>query len=150
MSRSARNDTGQPRTYAVDGHKIVAPPLDPGLYVVSTPIGNLGDTTLRALATLAAADLIACEDSRITSLLLRRYGITTRLVAYHDHNAPRQRPRLLATLARGATVALVSDAGTPLVSDPGYRLTLEARAAGHRVVPVPGACAALAALVSGV
>jgi len=134
--------------YSVDGHRIAAPPLEAGLYLVSTPIGNLGDTTLRALATLAAADLIACEDTRVTSVLVRHFAITARLVAYHDHNAARQRPKLLAALAGEAAVALVSDAGTPLVSDPGYRLAEEARAAGHRVVPVPGASAVLAALVA--
>jgi 16S rRNA (cytidine1402-2'-O)-methyltransferase len=144
-----RNDPGDPsRSYTVEGHRITAPSLEPGLYVVSTPIGNLGDTTLRALATLAAADLVACEDTRVTSVLLRRYGIASRLVAYHDHNAAKERPRLLAALGRGAAIALVSDAGTPLVSDPGYRLALEARAAGHRVMPVPGASAVLAGLVA--
>jgi 16S rRNA (cytidine1402-2'-O)-methyltransferase len=137
-----------PHSYTVDGHRIAAPPLDPGLYVVSTPIGNLGDTTLRALAVLAAADMVACEDTRVTSVLLRRYGIASRLVPYHDHNAAKERPKLLAALGKGAAVALASDAGTPLVSDPGYRLALEARAAGFPVVPVPGASAVLAALVA--
>ncbi len=137
-----------PHSYTVDGHRIVAPPLDPGLYVVSTPIGNLGDTTLRALATLAAADIVACEDTRVTSVLLRRYGIAGKLVAYHDHNAAKERPKLMAALAAGKAIALASDAGTPLVSDPGYRLALEAREAGFPVVPVPGASAVLAALVA--
>ena len=145
---STADDIGPRPAYAVDGHRVAAGRLGPGLYVVSTPIGNLGDVTLRALSTLAAADLIACEDTRVTSVLLRHYGIATKLVAYHDHNARRQRPRLLAALADGSVVALVSDAGTPLVSDPGYRLTVAARAAGHPVVPVPGASAVLAAMVA--
>jgi 16S rRNA (cytidine1402-2'-O)-methyltransferase len=134
--------------FAVEGHTVAARPLAPGLYVVATPIGNLGDVSVRALATLAAADLVACEDTRITRVLTGRYGIATRLIAYHDHNAARQRPKLLAALAEGQVVALVSDAGTPLVSDPGYRLVNEALAAGHAVVPVPGASAVLAALVA--
>jgi 16S rRNA (cytidine1402-2'-O)-methyltransferase len=135
-------------TFAVDGQVFRARPLSPALYVVATPIGNLGDITLRALSTLAAADLIACEDTRVTRILTDRYGISTRLFAYHDHNAERQRPKLLATLAEGKSVALVSDAGTPLVADPGYRLVNAAVAAGHAVVPVPGASAVLAALVA--
>jgi 16S rRNA (cytidine1402-2'-O)-methyltransferase len=143
---SGENAAG--RTYAVSGHRIEAPSLAPGLYVVATPIGNLGDMTLRALATLAAADLLACEDTRVTSVLLRHYGIATRPVAYHDHNAAEMRPRLMAALEAGKAVALVSDAGTPLVSDPGYRLVTEARAAGHPVIPVPGASSVLAALVA--
>ncbi len=147
--KDPHKDPGGPsRSYAVEGHRITAPSLEPGLYVVSTPIGNLGDTTLRALAVLAAADLIACEDTRVTSVLLRRFGIATKLAPYHDHNAAKERPKLLAALAAGAAVALVSDAGTPLVSDPGYRLVLEARRADHPVVPVPGASAVLAALVA--
>jgi 16S rRNA (cytidine1402-2'-O)-methyltransferase len=96
---------------------------------------------------LAAADVIACEDTRITSRLTQRYGIATPLIAYHEHNAARQRPRLLADLGEGKAIALVSDAGTPLVSDPGYRLVTEAIAAGYNVVPIPGASAMLAGLV---
>jgi 16S rRNA (cytidine1402-2'-O)-methyltransferase len=134
--------------FTVDGNVVAAKPLAPGLYVVATPIGNLGDITLRALATLAAADVIACEDTRVSAVLLRHYGIAARLLAYHDHNAAEMRPKLLAMLAEGGSVALISDAGTPLVSDPGYRLVVAARAAGHKVVPVPGASALLAALVA--
>jgi 16S rRNA (cytidine1402-2'-O)-methyltransferase len=134
--------------FSLDGQRFRARPLSPALYVVATPIGNLGDLTLRALETLAAADLIACEDTRVTRVLTDRYGISTRLTAYHDHNAERQRPKLLAALADEKSVALVSDAGTPLVSDPGYRLVNAALAAGHAVVPVPGASAVLAALVA--
>jgi len=134
------------RSFAIDGHSCPAPALEPGLYIVATPIGNLGDVTLRALATLAAADLVACEDTRITSRLTRRYAIAAPLLAYHEHNAARQRPRLLSALADGKAVALVSDAGTPLISDPGYRLVEEAVAAGHAVIPIPGPSAVMAAL----
>jgi 16S rRNA (cytidine1402-2'-O)-methyltransferase len=115
--------------------------------LVATPIGNLGDVTLRALAVLSSADLVACEDTRVTAVLLRRFGIEARTLAYHDHNAARQRPKLLEALAEGRSVALVSDAGTPLVSDPGYRLVAEAREAGHDVIAVPGASSVLTALV---
>jgi 16S rRNA (cytidine1402-2'-O)-methyltransferase len=136
------------RTYLIDGHAIPAPPLSPGLYLVATPIGNLGDVTLRGLAALAASDIVACEDTRVTGVLTRRFGIEAKLLAYHDHNAAKQRPKLLAALAEGKSVALVSDAGTPLVSDPGFRLAAEAREAGHAVTALPGASAVLAALVS--
>jgi 16S rRNA (cytidine1402-2'-O)-methyltransferase len=125
-------------SYTIDGQRVRAPAIEPGLYVVATPIGNLRDITLRALATLAAADLIACEDTRVTRVLTRHYGIDTELMAYHEHNADRQRPKLLAALAAGKTIALVSDAGTPLVSDPGFRLVGDMVASGHRVVPIPG------------
>jgi 16S rRNA (cytidine1402-2'-O)-methyltransferase len=119
-----------------------------GLYLVATPIGNLGDITLRALATLARADVIYCEDTRHSSTLLAHYAITRPSRPYHEHNAQRERPRILAELAAGRAVALISDAGTPLVSDPGYKLVREALAAGHRVVSLPGPSAALAALSS--
>jgi 16S rRNA (cytidine1402-2'-O)-methyltransferase len=134
--------------FSIDGQRIPAKPLAPGLYVVATPIGNLGDVSLRALQTLAGADLIACEDTRVTRVLTARYGITTRLFPYHDHNAEKQRPKLLALLGEGKAVALVSDAGTPLVSDPGYRLVNAVLEAGHAVIPIPGASAVLAALVA--
>lgn len=120
--------------------------LAAGLYVTATPIGNLGDVTARALAVLRAADIIACEDTRITGRLLDRYGIETRLIPYHEHNAAKMRPVLLERLAAGGRVALVSDAGTPLISDPGYRLVREAREAGIAVFPVPGPSAVMAAL----
>lgn len=122
--------------------------LAPGLHVVATPIGHLGDVTLRALATLKAADLVLCEDTRVTHKLLDRYGLAPKLHVYHDHNAAAVRPKVLAQLAAGAAIALVSDAGTPLVSDPGYKLVAEALEAGLRVYPVPGASALLAALVA--
>ena len=124
-------------------------PLPPGLYLVATPIGNARDITLRALDVLATAGLLAAEDTRNTRKLLDIHGIRRppgSLLAYHDHNGPQMRPRLLAALAEGQSVALVSDAGTPLVADPGFRLALEARAAGHPVTAVPGASAPLAAL----
>src|SRR5262245_38966676 len=135
-----------PRQYVLGEQAVSAPRLAPGLHVVATPIGNLGDITLRALETLAAADVIACEDTRVTRKLIDRYGIATALTPYHDHNAAQARPKLLARLAAGEAVALVSDAGTPLVSDPGYRLVQAVRAAGHAVTTIPGASAVLAAL----
>ncbi|MYJ71441.1 MAG: 16S rRNA (cytidine(1402)-2'-O)-methyltransferase [Rhodospirillaceae bacterium] len=127
-----------------------APPLPPGLYPVATPIGNLRDITLRALDTLAQADLVVCEDTRVTGRLLAHFGIAARLRSYNDRNAARQRPAILEALNAGKSVALVSDAGSPLISDPGYRLVVDAIAAGHRVEAVPGPTAAIAALqVSG-
>src|SRR5690242_20516296 len=135
-----------PRTYLVAGQAITAPPLAPGLHLVATPIGNLRDVSLRALAILAATDVIACEDTRVTRKLVSHYGIATPLTPYHDHNAATARPKLIARLGEGARVALVSDAGTPLVSDPGYRLVQAAQAAGHAVTAAPGASAVLAAL----
>jgi 16S rRNA (cytidine1402-2'-O)-methyltransferase len=136
------------RSFLIGGHQLIAPPLEPGLYVVATPIGNLGDITIRALETLAACDVLACEDTRITRRLLDRYGIRARPVAYHEHNADSAGPRLIAALKEGKTVALVSDAGTPLVSDPGFRLVRTAREEGLRVIPRPGASAPLAALAA--
>ena len=121
-------------------------PLAPGLYLVATPIGNLRDITLRALDVLAAADLVLAEDTRVTGKLLAAYGISKRLERYDEHAAARARPKVLAALAGGGRVALCSDAGTPLVSDPGYRLVIEALEAGVAVWPIPGASAALAAL----
>ena len=139
----------QPRnTYVVGQAEIAARPLDCALYLVATPIGNLGDITLRALETLAAADLLACEDTRVTRVLLDRYGLRQRPVAYHEHNAGEAGPKLIAALQEGRSVALVSDAGTPLVSDPGFRLVEQAIAAGIRVVPIPGPSAVLAALTA--
>ena len=123
-----------------------APKPAPGLYLVATPIGNLGDITLRALETLAGVDAIACEDTRITRRLTERYGITVKLHQYHEHNAEQARPKILARLAEGASIALVSDAGTPLISDPGYKLVREVCAAGHPVIALPGASSVLAAL----
>jgi 16S rRNA (cytidine1402-2'-O)-methyltransferase len=119
--------------------------LDPGLYIVATPIGNLGDLSPRAADILARADVIAVEDSRVTAGLLRHIGTKTPMVPYHDHSAEGVRPALIARMVTQA-VALVSDAGTPLISDPGFKLVRDARAAGHLVVTIPGPCAAVAAL----
>src|SRR5689334_9493555 len=147
MRQTGRASEALPaRTFVVAGHAIPARPLTLGLHIVATPIGNLGDVTLRALATLAGADLIACEDTRVTKKLLDRYGIRTPLTPYHDHNAAAARPKILARLREGAAVALVSDAGTPLVSDPGYRLVRAAQDVSIAVTAVPGASAVLAAL----
>jgi 16S rRNA (cytidine1402-2'-O)-methyltransferase len=121
--------------------------LPPGLYVTATPIGHARDITLRALEVLKSCDLIAAEDTRVTSKLLAIYGIAKPLTAYNDHNAARERPRLLARLRSGARIALVSDAGTPLVSDPGFKLVREAIAEDVRVEAIPGASALLTALV---
>ena len=141
------DDLKSQRGYRVANTFVPARPLDPALYLVATPIGNLGDITLRALETLAGVDVLACEDTRVTRVLLDRYGIVNRPFAYHEHNADAAGPKLIAALEEGKSVALVSDAGTPLVSDPGYRLGQMAIEAGHKVVPIPGASAPLAALV---
>jgi 16S rRNA (cytidine1402-2'-O)-methyltransferase len=134
-------------TFTAFGLRAEAEPLRQGLHVVATPIGNLGDISLRALATLAAADAVIAEDTRVTKTLLAHYGIATPLVSYHEHNAAVMRPHLIARLTSGATLALVSDAGTPLISDPGFKLVSEALAQGVDVISVPGASAVLAALV---
>lgn len=136
------------RSFLVGSVVVPARALEPGLYLVATPIGNLGDITLRALETLAGADVLACEDTRVTRVLLDRYGIRRRATAYHEHNADEAGPKLLEALAVGKSVALVSDAGTPLVSDPGFRLVERAAEAGIRVIPIPGPSAVLAALVA--
>lgn len=121
--------------------------LAPGLYLVATPIGNLADVTLRALDVLRGADTVLCEDTRVTAKLLARYCIAVATQPYHDHNAERVRPGVLARLKAGAALALVSDAGTPLVSDPGYKLVRAALAEGIAVIVVPGASATLTALL---
>ena len=141
-------DQSKSGTYLLAGTTATARPLEPALYLVATPIGNLGDITLRALETLAAADIIACEDTRTSRVLLDRYGIRTKTVSYHDHNQAVAGARLIETLQSGKSVALITDAGTPLVSDPGERLAADARTAGIRVVPIPGASAVLAALAA--
>ncbi len=130
------------------GGKAMPASFAPGLYVVATPIGNARDITLRALDLLQSADVIACEDTRVTRKLLIIHGIDRPTLAYHDHNAARVRPRLMERLIKGEIVALVSDAGTPLISDPGYRLVKEAHKAGVAVTALPGASAPLAALAS--
>src|SRR5262245_40398350 len=148
VPRALRDRAG--RHYILHSRSTAAPPLPAGLYLVATPIGNLRDVTVRALEVLAAADVIACEDTRVTRKLLDHYGIATALTSYHEHNAAQARPKLIARLGEGAAIALVSDAGTPLVSDPGYKLVREAWGAGAAVTALPGASAAVAALtVSG-
>ena len=156
-SAKVRNNSPRPKPRPVDqpttdvfansSDGITTSKLAAGLYIVATPIGNLGDITLRALEVLNSVKLIACEDTRHTGKLLTRYGIRTRRTAYHEHNAQRARPALLRLLQGGNAIALVSDAGTPLISDPGYRLVSEAIAAQISIIPVPGPSAPLAALV---
>ncbi|WP_394691874.1 16S rRNA (cytidine(1402)-2'-O)-methyltransferase [Hoeflea sp.] len=157
MARRTPKDTGSDNTaatgqtargYHIGTHEIAARPLAAGLYLVATPIGNLGDITLRALETLAGADIIACEDTRVSRVLLDRFGIANRPYAYHEHNAERVGPKLMQALEAGKSVALISDAGTPLVSDPGYRISQTAIEAGLPVIPIPGASAPMAALVA--
>ncbi len=147
-SASLKPDIKSPdtRTFSVAGHRLVAAPAAPGLHLVATPIGHLGDITLRALETLAGVDIIACEDTRITRRLTERYAITGVLKPYHEHNAATARPKILTQLAQGASIALVSDAGTPLISDPGFKLVRDVCAAGHQVIALPGASSVLAAL----
>jgi 16S rRNA (cytidine1402-2'-O)-methyltransferase len=143
-------DSGAPETDVIRAH---APssrrghgPLAPGLYVVATPIGNLRDLTFRALDVLRDADLVLAEDTRVTAKLLSAYGLSKRVERYDDHADDRQRDKILGRLAAGERIALVSDAGTPLISDPGYRLVAAALGQGASVTPLPGASAALAAL----
>ncbi len=138
----------EPASYTAFGMKAEAEPLSPGLHIVATPIGNLKDVSFRALGTLAAADAVFAEDTRVSRKLLAHYGITTPLIAYHEHNAAEMRPKILARLQEGQALALISDAGTPLVSDPGYKLVEAVLAEGFTVVPVPGPSAVLAALVA--
>ena len=144
----AEHADNRAKTYILAGQPVEALRLAAGLHLVATPIGNLRDITLRALEVLAAADLIACEDTRVSRKLLDHYGISTPLTPYHEHNAAEARPKLLARLAAGEAVALISDAGTPLISDPGYKFARDARDAGHTVTALPGASASLAALAS--
>lgn len=133
-------------TSALEGE--LAKSLAPGLYLVSTPIGNLADISLRALSTLVRADMVYCEDTRHSRKLLGHYGISGELQAYHEHNAARERPRILARVRAGQAVALISDAGTPLISDPGHKLVRELREEGLHVEAIPGASAVLSALTS--
>lgn len=125
---------------------VLAQPVDAALYVVATPIGHLADFSLRAASILARADSIYCEDTRHSRQLLAQYGISRSLKPYHEHNEERELPRVLEELAAGRSVALISDAGTPLVSDPGFKLVREAVAAGFRVITIPGPSAPIAAL----
>ena len=144
---AAQVETLRSASFTAFGLRAEAESIRAGLHVVATPIGNLKDISFRALATLAAADAVLAEDTRVTKTLLAHYGISTPLVAYHEHNAAVIRPHLVARLKSGAALALVSDAGTPLVSDPGFRLVADALAENIEVITVPGPSAVLAALV---
>lgn len=139
-------DESAPRRFHIGAQPHDAPALPPGLYLVATPIGNLGDITIRALETLAAAYVVYCEDTRVTLRLLQRYGLRVPLKALHDHNEAELAPHLADQIAGGAAIALVSDAGTPLVSDPGYRLVKTCVEQGAAVTAIPGASAVLTAL----
>lgn len=143
---SSPDSDSSARSFAVAGQLVHAPKAAPGLYLVATPIGNLGDITLRALETLAGVDIIACEDTRITRRLMERFSINATLKQYHEHNAEQARPKILDALARGSSIALVSDAGTPLISDPGFKLVREVSAAGFAVIALPGPSSVLTAL----
>ena len=145
-SKAAQPSDGAPVRLSPDAAHSSDERLDPGLYVVATPIGNLRDITLRALDTLRAVSVVFAEDTRVTRKLLSAYGIGARVEAYHEHNADSAGARVLEALAAGQAVALVSDAGTPLISDPGDRLVRSVIEAGHRVYPIPGASALLAGL----
>lgn len=134
-------------SYTAFGLRAEAETLAPGLHIVATPIGNLRDISFRALATLAAADAVLAEDTRTSKTLLAHYGISTPLLPYHEHNAAQMRPKILAKLREGGRLALISDAGTPLVSDPGYKLVADVVAEGLPVTGIPGPSAVLAALV---
>ena len=137
-----------PSTFTAFGLAAEAEAIDPGLHVVATPIGNLKDVSFRALATLAAADAVLAEDTRVTRTLLMHYGITTPLVAYHEHSNAAVRERMVARMQAGEALALVSDAGTPLVSDPGFKLVQAAIEAGLNVTPIPGPSAVMTAIVA--
>lgn len=148
FAEAMNNPSSDPRTGPERiGARESSPPLEPGLYVVATPIGNLRDITLRALDVLGGVDRVYAEDTRVARKLLDAYGLKPKLAAYHDHSGEAGRADILAALEAGERVALVSDAGTPLVSDPGFKLARAAIEAGHRIYPIPGASAALAGLV---
>lgn len=136
------------KIYFIGSHAFCAPVIEPALYLVATPIGNLADITIRALQVLAQVDILACEDTRVTRVLLEHYGIQKKTFLYHEHNAQKAGVKLLEALAENKTVALVSDAGTPLISDPGFKLVKEARKAGYKIVPIPGASALLASIIT--
>jgi 16S rRNA (cytidine1402-2'-O)-methyltransferase len=144
---SAPPAPGRAPSYAAFGLRAEAEPLSPGLHIVATPIGNLKDISFRALSTLAAADAVLAEDTRTSKTLLAHYGIATPLLPYHEHNAAQMRPKILEKLRQGGKLALISDAGTPLVSDPGYKLVAEVVSERLPVTGIPGPSAVLAALV---
>ncbi len=149
MRRAEADESRTVARVAEEMERHLGAELAPGLYVVATPIGNLGDITLRAIAVLARADVVLCEDTRHSRTLLSHFAVSATTRPYHEHNAAKERPRVLADLAAGKRVALISDAGTPLISDPGWKLVREALDAGHRVEALPGASASLAALAVG-
>jgi 16S rRNA (cytidine1402-2'-O)-methyltransferase len=141
-SRSDIGTSGEPSDSQASGQSHIQ-----GLVIVATPIGNAGDISLRALAVLKSCDAILCEDTRVSGKLLTRHGVRRPLIAYHEHNAERMRPRILLRLRRGESLALISDAGTPLISDPGYKLVQAVISEGLPLTTLPGPSAALAALV---
>lgn len=136
------------KTYQIGSANFDAKPIEKGLYIVATPIGNLSDITIRALEVLSSCDVIACEDTRTSRKLLDRFNITTRTVAYHEHNAEFASGKIIEALDEGKTIAVISDAGTPLISDPGFRVVNDAIAAGHKVIPIPGASSVLTAMMA--
>lgn len=142
-ARDVTHLQGEPKTATES-----AQALDPGLYIIATPIGNLRDMTLRAIDTLKAVDEVLAEDTRVARKLLDAHDIRAKLSPYHDHNGAKRRPEILDKLADGGVIALISDAGTPLVSDPGWKLSREALDSGHTVIPLPGPSALLAGLVA--
>ena len=147
LPKQHEGDIAPAPAWACSSPKLRPKVLAPGLHIVATPIGNLGDVTLRALATLGGADIVLAEDTRVTRRLFAHYGLSAPLEAYHEHNAERVRPAILAKLKQGAKIALVSDAGTPLISDPGFKLVEAALAEGIAVTGLPGPSSVLAALM---
>lgn len=145
---STKDLTRVPARASAELERALAVELPAGLYLVATPIGNLGDISLRALSILARADIVYCEDTRHSRTLMSHYGLETHLRPYHEHNAASQRFVILDELAAGRRIALISDAGTPLISDPGFKLVREAAEAGHTVIAIPGASATLTALTA--
>ena len=144
--KSSRLGADEGGIYQLHSQQVTVSAAEPGLHIVATPIGNLGDITIRALETLAGCGFILCEDTRVSTRLLRRYGISRPLRAYHDHNADRLRPDILLKLRDGNTAALISDAGTPVISDPGYKLISACIEEGINVHTAPGVSAPIAAL----
>lgn len=147
MQSSARQAKSKlPKSSQAAPAKTASAPAAASLYLIATPIGNLEDITLRALRLLKTVSVIACEDTRTSRTLLAHYGVDTSLISYHEHNAHLMRPKILARLTSGQSVALISDAGTPLISDPGYKLVCACREQHIPVVPIPGACSVITAL----
>ena len=137
-----------PNSFTLRGSTFTAPPIDSGLYIISTPIGNLSDITIRALEVLSSCSVLACEDTRTSGVLLKSYGITTRKISYTEHNSDRRIAPLLDRIQNGESVGLVSDAGTPLISDPGFRLVERAHSLGIPIIPIGGISSPIVALVA--